>query len=575
MSRQPTHSARHRRPPAHYLRNRVLTVGVATAVISTGLLATAPKARALDTHCHQEANGQIICTFNLTPDSDPAQTFPIVFDPPPGFAVADATLQGGHGGNGGGTGGAGGAGGSTHGTLTIPGAGELPLDIYIGDEGSSGNCDDPENSDGGSSDGDGGNIHGGDGAGTQAGPGNCSGGGGGGGTFIMRKAQDPTQDTALAAAGGGGGGAGNDGQAGGDGGGGNGSAGHGTAGGGGGKTTPQQDGAGGTGAVPPNGGSGSPGNGGGGGEGVTPIPVGCSVQCGGGGGGGGFHGGGGGAAGGGGGGGSGCLPCPPVDLGGFQTTSIPGGSAGNTAGPVFHEAQAGSVLLIFGNIIAPSGTPNQPGGPGGPGGQPRPGGHGGHNNDPNPNNDPNVPAANDVANTVTAACNPRIGVCTVRPPAGPDSLFAVTARGGSSKALLFGTLMGGSRPDCPNYSEINADWVAFGFRNQLAGSSWHKTAKLTTRHKLSHDGAALLSKKMQICFEAPYRFLTRDGYQLGGHNGVFDGVLPDCSALAGGAQRGMARPCVATRQILARHGGWVVRFIFQVPANSKDPKALG
>jgi len=256
----------------------------------------------------------------------------------------------------------------------------------------------------------------------------------------------------------------------------------------------------------------------------------------------------------------------------FQTTSVPGEPSTDTAGPVFHEAQAGSVMLIFGNVIAPSETPNQPQAPGGPAETP-PGGH--HDgNDPNPNTNPDVPGANAVANTVTAECNPRIGVCTVRPPAGPDSQFAVTARGGDSRALLFGTLMGGSRPDCPNYNEINADWVAFGFRNQLAGSSWHKTAKLTTRHKLSHDGAVLLSKKMQICFEAPYRFLTRDGYQLGGHNAVFDGVLPDCSALAGGAERGM-RPCVATRQILARHGGWVVRFIFQVPANSKDPKALG
>jgi hypothetical protein len=135
--------------------------------------------------------------------------------------------------------------------------------------------------------------------------------------------------------------------------------------------------------------------------------------------------------------------------------------------------------------------------------------------------------------------------------------------------VLFGTLQSGLKPNCPNYSEMNGDWLAFGFQDPVAGSTWRKASTLTTRHKLSHADATALSKKMQICFEAPYRFPTRPGYQLGGHNSVFDGVLPDCS---GGST---AQPCVTKREVRKVKGGWVVRFAFRIPANDKDPKALG
>jgi hypothetical protein len=199
---------------------------------------------------------------------------------------------------------------------------------------------------------------------------------------------------------------------------------------------------------------------------------------------------------------------------------------------------------------------------------------GGHTNDPNTNTNPPVPTPTEAARTATTSCNPRLGVCSVRPPAGPDSAFSVTARGGTAKALLFGTLQGGAKPNCPNYTEMNSDWLAFGFRNPVAGSSWRKTATLTTQHKMSRGAALALSRTMQICFEAPYRFLTRAGYGLGGHNALFDGVLPDCGALGKGT-RGYARPCVISRQLVAMKGGWVVRFTFRVPANSRDPKALG
>jgi hypothetical protein len=169
--------------------------------------------------------------------------------------------------------------------------------------------------------------------------------------------------------------------------------------------------------------------------------------------------------------------------------------------------------------------------------------------------------------TTTTTCNPQVGFCKIGPIVGLDSVFNVTARGGSNRATLFGTLQGGLRPNCPGYAEINSDWLWFGFQDPLSGSDWRKSSTLTTRHKMGRAAALVMSKKMQICFEAPYRFVTRPGYALGGHNNVYDGVLPDC---AGGRQ-----PCVMTRQVLKHKRGWVVRLTFRVPASDKDPKALG
>jgi hypothetical protein len=438
------------------------------------------------------------------------------------------------------------------------------FDIYVGEDGGSNgpSCQ----AAGGAGGRSGGIMLGGFGGG-GGGVGTCGGAGGGGASWVMAMDGVPGTDTPLAVAGGGGGAAA--GHAGGRGGG-------------------SPDSSGDTGS---RNGQGSA-NQGKRGDSLTGTTItgsdgtacdnGSCVGAGGGGagyprggGGGGSNPGGGGAGDAGGGGGCGFVPgTPPACPGGLVETA-----AHHKRRPHFRATATGGSVTFTLTFAPPAGgaTPGTPGTPGTPsdtGAAPEPDGHHG-GNDPNPNTNPTQPTASETSRTATTSCNPRVGVCTVRPPAGSDSRFAVTARGGNSRALLFGTLMGGSRPNCPNYKEINTDWVAFGFRNELAGSSWQKTAKLTTRHKLSHDGAVALSRKMQVCFEAPYRFETRPGYELGGRNGVFDGVLPDCPAVAGPAVRGTARPCVASRQVLPRQGGWVVRFIFRVPANSRDPKALG
>jgi hypothetical protein len=551
MSRQPSSNGRHRRPVTHRLRNRALTVGVTTAMITTGLLATAPKARALDSHCEGQPNGQIVCHFDI-----PGH---VVFQAPSGFSVADAILQGAAGGSGeasgGGTGGAGGAGGTTTGMLNLPSSNGPTLDVYVGDEGQAA-TDAHADCDAGSSGGESDGIHGQGGDSGSVDGGTC-GGGGGGGTFIMLPGERPdeTNHFPLAAAGGGGGGGTDSTNPGGDGGT---PAGTGDTGTFGGKPGTQTDGGDGGVFVPDPGstnGNGRDGKRGFGGDGGNGGFAGCNTtvagcETSGGGGGGGFYGGGGGAAGFGGGGGSGCMNCADLATD-YRTTAIPGAPGSNAPGPVFHMAQVGSILLTFGNGMSP------------PGGRPIDHHHSSGNNDPNPNTNP----ARTTARTTTATCEPRLGFCRVGPIVGPDSVFNVTASGGTHNAVLYGTLQGGARPRCPGYAGMNADWLAFGFQQPLAGSTWHKESTLTTRHKLTRAAALALSQQMQICFEAPYSFPTRPGYELGGQNKTFDGVLPDCG--------GGNHLCVAARKVLQRKGGWVVRLTFRVPANAQDPKALG
>jgi hypothetical protein len=553
---------------------------------ATGVVALGAHRAAADGACGdgtQTLNGsQIICTF-----AQPGQKHD--FHTPPGFASALVEMVGGRGGAGAQDSGGGNAGTATGVLDGFDPESGTDLDLYVGDRGDSAETNSFECSGGSGEDGGGrggqvnGEVVGGTGGSAPTGSGVCPAGGGGSGSYVMADGDVPYgnyPDIPLAVAGGGGGGGGGLNEAGGPGGAwtgtgtGNGHAGTpkagSTAGGGG---TVAADGAGAGGGLGAE--DGRQDQGGDGANGSATSCPGSAAKCNAGGGGGaGYFGGGGGGPDAGGGGGSSCAPCPI-----FATGDAAHHASTHKSPPRrhdFHMTAVGDPMIRFTfGEAPPSETPGPqvPEPTPGPGAQPPTGGH--HNgNDPNPNTNPTQVTGNEVGRTATASCNPRIGFCLVRPPAGPDSRFSIAANGGASKATLFGTLMGGSKPDCPNYREMNSDWVSFGFRNALAGSTWHKTGTLTTRHKLSYQKALALSKKIQICFEAQYRFLTRDGYQLGGHNAVFDGVLPECAAIAP-AEKRAASPCVQERKVIPRKGGWVVRFVFQVPANSRDPKALG
>jgi hypothetical protein len=532
-------------------------IGLGVVVVATGAFAVGAKSASADGMCGPDGmqalgGDQVTCTFT-------DHTKRLVFHRPAGVSSVFATAEGASGGNAApagtdpGHGGFGKPGGIGSATLDL--TNHPALYMFIG-----GNGGEPdlgcvsaggrgglsgEDSGGGEISESGSGGGGGQGTGTS-----CAGGGGGGGTFVMGSDDGTPADSnpLLVAGGGGGGGGGDAGVAGSDGGQGGGAVdtsvdGEGTEGGNSGDH-------GGTG-----GGGGEDGTRGSGGNGAAATAAGG----GGGGGGGGYLGGEGGALGGGGGGGCGFTD---VDN---HCDEVPDGIASADSN-AFHTAQIASVTFTFtlSNGAAPTNPtiPTAPANPANPANADRGGHHNG--NDPNPNTNPQ----RSLLPTATALCNPQIGFCKIGPIVGPDSVFNVTAQGGTSRATLFGTLQGGSRPNCPGYAEMNRDWLMFGFQDPLAGSSWRKASTLTTRHRLARAQAVARSQKMQICFEAPYRFRTRPGYALGGHNALFDGVLPDCTG-------GGRRPCVSARQVLQHKGGWVVRLTFRVPANSQDPKALG
>ncbi|MGQ0846531.1 MAG: hypothetical protein ACT4QF_20605 [Sporichthyaceae bacterium] len=211
--------------------------------------------------------------------------------------------------------------------------------------------------------------------------------------------------------------------------------------------------------------------------------------------------------------------------------------------------------------------------------------------DPNPNTNPNriekapPPLPGMDPDTATAVCLPG-KTCTVSPPPGPDSRFRIDAAGGNERTVLFGTTNGNyreasirrgpnGRPDCPDYRERNSDWVQFGFLEPKTGATWRKSSAMTLRQKLSESAAEALAKKIQLCFAAPYEFPTRTGYRLGRDGRDRVGVLPECDTTGSRTTNGRVAPCVFLREAVQVKGGWVVRLSFRIPANARDPKALG
>ncbi len=536
------------------IRHRPLTLALSTTLAAAGLVAIAvPGASAVDTvpiTCATGGGGVATCEY-----ADPTQVGE--FKVPQRVTKLRVTLRGGEGGDGsseagGGPEGQGGAGGLTIHTVTVsPGQilhaliGEGGVDLGLGAclsegfGGASGGYDGPNMSPA---------ITGGDG-GSPTGTW-CVGGGGGAGTFLMRKDQLPTEYQPLAAAGGGGGGSGgmrNVATGGSDGGKGGAGA---------------QDGAG---PNPGEVGGGDQGGGDGGGAG------------GGGGGGGGYLGGGGGGAGSGGAGGCG-VP---------ETVSCEGSAyiSSTTAPATYRAASLNGSLIIEYTVPAPTGGPGN--------GQPPPDvpidpdPHGsGHpsSNDPNRNTNPKSdpkPLPGMDPNTDTALCKPEKKICTVS-VSGPDSRFRIDAENGKQTAVLFATMNGNYRPasleasgkpNCPNYAEQNSDWVQFGFTEPARGRTWHKTAYMTQRQKMKRAAATAMAQKLQICFAAPYKFPTRPGYRLGTQGSDWVGVLTECGSVR--KAKGRPVPCVLTREIVKVKKGWTVRITFKIPANGKDPKALG
>lgn len=123
------------------------------------------------------------------------------------------------------------------------------------------------------------------------------------------------------------------------------------------------------------------------------------------------------------------------------------------------------------------------------------------------------------------------------------------------------------RPDCPDYVEQNRDWVQFAFTDGAEGATWSKTATMTQQTAGTRDEALRAAKRLQICFEAPYSFRTRPGYRLAENDGLYTGVLADCT--------GDQNPCLQSRGVVEASDGWHAQLTFLVPPSAEDPKALG
>lgn len=200
-------------------------------------------------------------------------------------------------------------------------------------------------------------------------------------------------------------------------------------------------------------------------------------------------------------------------------------------------------------------------------------------------NDPGgLPGTSPTA--ATASCSEKCSVSTQLADAlavidavdeRPPSSFVPASTTSRDHAVLFAERNGGfTKPECPGYRTTFTDWVQFGFQDAARGSTYRKTAIFTGRHPTSHGAAAAEARDMQICFEAPYQFANRTGYQVSHDGLLYDGVLPECKGLAHSRTAGATQtPCVLSRQVVRSGNGWVVKIKFNVPASRQDPKALG
>jgi hypothetical protein len=188
------------------------------------------------------------------------------------------------------------------------------------------------------------------------------------------------------------------------------------------------------------------------------------------------------------------------------------------------------------------------------------------------------PGSNDPATTpetVTTICSSACSVtlpldeaqATVNAASGPPNAFqAASVR--ADDPVLFATRNGGDiKPNCPDYAETFSDWVQFGFRGAGDASGYHKIGTFRLNREMSRSDATITAERFQVCFAAPYRFTTRNGFRLGHQGRDFVGVLPECGSLH--------FPCVKARQVVRSRHGWVARIRFNVPASAQDPKALG
>ncbi|HEX3610117.1 MAG TPA: YncE family protein [Sporichthyaceae bacterium] len=223
-------------------------------------------------------------------------------------------------------------------------------------------------------------------------------------------------------------------------------------------------------------------------------------------------------------------------------------------------------------------------------------GHAG-SGDPNPNTNPSGVLGSDNSTgvaatadsgrpTVTTVCSgacalaattegEKVVVAATDTVVGAPKARAAYVRGSTGPVFFLTVNGGGARPRCPGYRDLDHDWVQFGFRSG-AGSTFEKNATMTSTHPTSRNAAESRLAVEQVCFEAPYRFVTRPGFASARHGKVFGGVLPDCDrVIAAAARVRLATPCVTSRQAARVGGGWAVRLVFWIPPNRQDPKALG
>lgn len=174
-----------------------------------------------------------------------------------------------------------------------------------------------------------------------------------------------------------------------------------------------------------------------------------------------------------------------------------------------------------------------------------------------------------------AICNPAV-TCYTPAVAGDSDSYVASGEGGTTKATLAVSLNEGKTgPVCTGFRPGASDWAQVGFTNPVKGASWTKIVQITSAAALAEATAVTAQKNDLVCFEAPYRFFVRPGFQLTSRpqdKPPYSGVLPTCGTVNSffpKAYRGAVRPlpCVSNK-ITTDNTGYFVQTSVRIPKDS-------
>lgn len=185
---------------------------------------------------------------------------------------------------------------------------------------------------------------------------------------------------------------------------------------------------------------------------------------------------------------------------------------------------------------------------------------------------PTQPAPEPLPGTASVVCESVAPKCVMRAIGGKSDAFLVSAFGGTQRSTLIGTVNSGSPFGCPRFDANGRDFVQVGFEDFDRGATWTKRIEIVGTPAPTPTAAAAV-RAAKVCFQAPYRFFKRPGFELNsgpGQKGPYSGVLASCATVDSlfpteFRSRLRPTPCVESVRAVNSGSNFVVIAMVRIP----------